>query len=129
MASVFIIENDKLLQELYEKILINNGFQVIGKEASGNAAIAKLRSFSEMPDVILMDYRMPKKNGIEITKEILNIDKDARIIIISGDLTIENEVLKEGAKLFLSKPFSYHELVKEINRLSNQFCNTTKVMP
>ena len=129
MASVFIIENDISLQELYEKILENNGFQVIGKESSGNAAITKLKSFSEMPDVILMDYRMPKMNGIETTKEILDIDENARIIMISGDLTIEDEVLRQGAKIFIKKPFSYHELVKGISRLSNQFYNTTKVIP
>jgi len=129
MPSIFIIENDKSLQQLYEKILENNGFKVIGKESSGGAAIVKLKSFSEMPDVILMDYRMPKKNGIETTREILNFDKNARIIIISGDLTIENEVLNQGAKLFIKKPFSYHELVKGINMLSNQFYNSTKAIP
>lgn len=129
MPSVFIIENDISLQSLYEKILESNGFQVVGKETSGSAAIASLKSISKMPDIILMDYRMPKKNGIETTKEILQIDKNARIIIISGDLTVESEVLRQGAKLFIKKPFSYHELVKGIDRLSNKCNNTTKVIP
>ena len=129
MPSVFIIENDLSLQQLYEKILESNGIQIIGKESSGSAAITRLRSFSELPDVILMDYRMPKKNGIETTKEILNINENARIIMISGDLSIENEVLREGAKMFIKKPFSYHELVRGINKLSNQYYNKSKVMP
>ncbi|MFX1274029.1 MAG: response regulator [Promethearchaeota archaeon] len=127
MTSVFIIENDPTLQELYEKILENNGFQVVGKVSSGIDAIAQYQLFSIKPDVVIMDYRMPMKNGVETTKEILEIDNNARIIIISGDLTVEDEVLKQGAKKFLKKPFSYHQLVSEIDKLSNTMYDVPKI--
>lgn len=127
MPTVFIIENDPTLQELYEKILMNNGFQVIGKASSGIDAIVQYKLFSKKPDVIIMDYRMPIKNGIETTKELLDIDSNARIIIISGDLTVEDEVLKQGAKKFLKKPFSYHQLVREIDELSANIYDAPKI--
>ena len=50
------------------------GYSVIGKAKNGQEAVDMYRSFSNKPDVIIMDHRMPVKDGIEATKEILQIN-------------------------------------------------------
>ena len=77
------------------------------------------KSFIEKPDIILMDHRMPIKNGIEVVKEILQIDSNSKIIFASADSTIKSEALSIGAVSFLEKPFSMNTLINEIKKVIN----------
>ncbi len=45
--------------------------------------------FTTKPDLVIMDYYMPNKNGIEALQVILELDKTAKVIIVSGDPTIK----------------------------------------
>ncbi|MFX1260119.1 MAG: response regulator [Promethearchaeota archaeon] len=88
-----------------------SGFQVLGVANNGEEAVLMFKSFSIKPDIILMDHRMPVKNGIETTKEILKIDNSAYIIFVSADLSVKEDSLSIGAKLFIEKPFSLDKLI------------------
>ncbi len=59
---------------------------------------------------------MPNKSGIEASKEILQIDKNIKIIFVSADTTIKEEVLAFGAFSFWDKPFLIESLVADIKR-------------
>ena len=100
---------------LYEKFLTLSGFQVIGTANNGEEAVYMFNSFSEKPNIILMDHRMPIKNGIEATKEIFQIANSVKIIFVSADKTIKQEALSLGIAGFLEKPFSLNNLVVKIN--------------
>lgn len=124
MATIFIIEDDLALQKLYELMLKIKGFNVIGVANNGEIAVLMYESFTDKPDVILMDYRMPLKNGLEATKEILEIDKKrkSKVIFVSADKSIKEKAISMGAISFVKKPFSHERLVNEINnalRISN----------
>ena len=95
------------------------GHSVIGSASNGKIAIEIYRTLIEKPDLILMDYRMPLKNGIETTKEILEIDKNSKIIFISADYSVKNEALSLGVIAFLEKPFLYETLINSINNSIN----------
>ena len=56
---------------------------MIGKVNNGEEAVNLYRTFSNKPEIILMDHRMPIKNGIEATKAIIKINKNALIILLS----------------------------------------------
>ena len=75
------------------------------------------KSFHEKPDVILMDHRMPIKDGIKATKEILDIDENTNIIFTSGDKSIREEALSMGITGFLDKPFPLEQLIKKIKAI------------
>lgn len=105
------------MQILYKKILEYGGFKVLDTAITGEEAITKYKEFKKKPDIILLDYRMPMKNGFEITKEILNIDEEAIIIIASGDAKARSLALEIGAKRFLKKPFTSEKLLTEIKDL------------
>ena len=70
-----------------------------------------------------MDHRMPVKNGIEATKEILKINNTTKIIFISADRTIKEEVLSLGVVSFIDKPFKIYVLVDVINKALSRKCH------
>ena len=105
MVKVFIVDDDQSLQRLYILILKEAGFEIIDTALNGKAAVDKYRRFNDKPDIILMDHRMPIKNGIDAMKEILEINKHEKIIFASADITIKQSVLSLGAYAFLDKPF------------------------
>ena len=64
------------------------------------------------PDIIFLDIHMPGKSGLELIKDIMEIDPDAVIIVLSADSSAENvmKALEEGAAGFLSKPPSKNKI-------------------
>ncbi len=117
MTTVFIVEDDKSIQALYSKILDLVGFSVIGIANNGAEAVEMFKVFIKKPDVILMDHRMPIKNGIEATKEILQIHTDQKVIFASADKTVYQEAISIGSAGFIDKPFSLDRLVKTIKEI------------
>ena len=80
------------------------------------------KAFSDKPKVILMDHRMPKKNGIDASKEILKLDKNVKIIFITADNSIKEEALSIGAFSYIDKPFMIEDLIEDINNALNTDC-------
>ncbi len=95
------------------------GFQIIGVAKNGQEAVDKFKLFSEKPDIIIMDHRMPIKSGIDATKEIISLGKNPKIIFASADKTVREEALSIGAADFIEKPFDFEELVKKIKEVLN----------
>ena len=117
MISVLIVEDDLSLQHLYGLMLNTFGFKVLAKVSNGKEAIDVFLSLDNKPDVILMDHRMPVKNGIDTTKEILSFNSHSKVIFISADKSIKKEALSIGAALFIEKPFSVNQLHEEITKI------------
>ena len=119
IKTIFIAEDDRDLQRLYELLLNMSGFQVLGIANNGDEAIKMFKSFQERPDIIILDYRMPIKNGIDALNEILEIDGSSKIIFASADKTIKEEVYLQGAMGFLDKPFTHKKLINILNNCLN----------
>jgi two-component system chemotaxis response regulator CheY len=115
MKSVFLVEDDVFILRLYEIFLGTAKISVIGKAKNGEEAVNSYKLMSRKPDLIIMDNRMPVKNGIEALKEILEIDRHAKIMIVSADRSIEKIAKSVGAIAFMEKPFSMEILVESIN--------------
>lgn len=77
---------------------------------------------NNMPDLVLLDIRMPKPDGNEILKEIFKFNKKLNVIMISGSATGEDamEALNEGAYNFISKPFDITHLRRLVAECINQ---------
>lgn len=80
MEQVFVVEDEPSLQFFCEQIITLNGFKLVGIAEDREEAVEKYKTFSEKPKVILMDHRMPKKNGIEASKKFLQMDDKVKII-------------------------------------------------
>lgn len=121
MVNILIVEDDHSLRILYEKALKLNGYNVIGSAKDGEEAVNLYKDLKDKTEIILMDHRMPIKNGIEATKEILaNSSKNKpKIIFASADKTIKKIALSIGAISFKDKPFSLERLFKNIEKSLN----------
>ncbi len=120
MATVFIVDDDLSIMKLIKMLLEGNGFQVVGTALNGQIAIDKIRTLSEKPDVVIMDYRMPIKNGIEATVEIMKMSNRSKIIFASADDEIKEEALEVGVLSVVSKPFNFEELLSSIKNSLNE---------
>jgi two-component system chemotaxis response regulator CheY len=90
----------------------------MAKAYDGEEAINIFKSLSNKPDIILMDHRMPVKNGLETTKELLDLDPTSKIIFVSADYTARNLAFEIGAIDFLEKPIDLDTLVSIIKKYS-----------
>jgi DNA-binding NarL/FixJ family response regulator len=83
---------------------------VIGEAVNGVEAIAKYKALK--PDLLILDISMPDMNGMEAVKEIIKIDADAKIVILSmyDDEDYISQCIENGVKGFVVKSESVNEL-------------------
>jgi len=74
------------------------------------------KSFPVKPDIILMDHRMPIKNGLDASREILEMDNHSMIILASADKSVRKEALSIGVLSFKDKPFTLQRLFNNIEK-------------
>lgn len=117
MPEVMIVEDDFVLQDLYEASLSVAGYHICAQAFDGQGAVDALRREEAHPDLIIMDHRMPVLSGLEATREILELDPSARIVMVSADSSVSEAALAAGALAFLPKPFPLGELLKLLERL------------
>ncbi|HAG69972.1 MAG TPA: two-component system response regulator [Lachnospiraceae bacterium] len=101
----FLICDDSILARKKLVDTLNSlGYEDVISVANGDEAVNSYKT--EKPDVVILDIVMPVKDGITATREIIEYDKDALIIISSsvGTQSHLKEVIKAGAKDFIQKP-------------------------
>ena len=119
MVRVLIVEDDVSLRNLYRIALKLKGHDVIGTAGDGIEAVDMFKNFSIKPDIILMDHRMPGKNGLDATREIMKMNGKSKVIFASADKSVREEAISLGARSFKSKPFSLEKLCSNIKKAMN----------
>lgn len=105
MATVLIVDDAAFMRLMLRKIIIVAGHDVIGEAGDGDTAIELYRELD--PDLTTLDITMPGKDGIEVLREILTFDPEARVVMCSalGQQSKVVESMKIGALDFVEKPF------------------------
>ncbi|MBQ7563385.1 MAG: response regulator [Lachnospiraceae bacterium] len=101
----FLVCDDSILaRKKLSDTLSSLGYTNVVSVSNGEEAVNLYKL--EKPDVVILDIVMPVKDGITATKEIIEFDKNALIIISSsvGTQSHLKEVIKAGAKDFIQKP-------------------------
>ncbi|MHA1983790.1 MAG: response regulator [Candidatus Hodarchaeales archaeon] len=114
-----IVDDETDLVTLFDEFLSLIGHQVVGKAFDGEEAIKIINNFTSPPDLIILDHRMPKKDGLATAREILNNNSKIKILILSADARIRDEFLALGVTDFIEKPISLNNLKERLERLSN----------
>lgn len=119
MATIFIIDDEETIQFLYKEGLSLEGHKIIGTAHDGLRAIEDISKLKKYPDVIILDHRMPIKNGLDTLKEMKQYKIIAKSIIlfITADPTVREEASKLGVTTFIQKPFSIIKLGKMISEI------------
>jgi len=117
-TKILIIEDEKAVREMLCFNLKNNGFEILEAEDS-NSALDALKE-NEI-NLILLDWMLPGKQGIEISRLIRSSSeiKDIPIIMLTAKSDESDKVLglESGADDYVTKPFSPKELVARIKAL------------
>lgn len=112
---VFVVEDEPAFISLYEELFRLHGLEFAGYATDGVEAIRKMATGVD-PDIVLIDHRLPLKDGISTMKELLSADGSLPIVFVSADISVRKEALANGARTFLLKPFSKAELFDAIDR-------------
>ncbi|GIV33863.1 MAG: sigma-54-dependent Fis family transcriptional regulator [Chitinophagales bacterium] len=110
MARILIIDDEKAIRKTIREILEYEGYQVDEAE-NGMDGLKMLQN--DHYDILLLDIKMPKMDGMEVLEEALKLVPDLPVVMISGHGTIENavEAVKKGAYDFISKPPDLNRLL------------------
>ncbi|HEY5097317.1 MAG TPA: response regulator transcription factor [Acidimicrobiales bacterium] len=116
---VLVAEDDPGLRSVLERGLREQGY-VVDAVADGTDALAYLRSYQY--EVAVLDWRMPKKTGIEVLTEMRRRGDRTAVLMLTARDTTEDRVegLNLGADDYLVKPFSFAELVARITALQRR---------
>ena len=122
-GKIFIIEDEPSIIQLVQHNLEKNGF-LVSSSLNGNDGLKELKKFQ--PDLLLLDWMLPDFSGIEICKNIRkdNSFKNLPVIMLTAKGEEEDKIkgLDSGVDDYLTKPFSFNELmarIKAVLRRSN----------
>jgi two-component system chemotaxis response regulator CheY len=121
MARIFLVDDEPYIQALYGDILSRAGHEVVETAYNGEEAVLKYELIAPKPELVLMDHRMPLKNGLDATREIVAMHPQACVLFVSADQTVREKVKGVGAAAFIEKPFNLVELLQTIDRLVGQW--------
>ncbi|MFX0095489.1 MAG: response regulator transcription factor, partial [Candidatus Hodarchaeota archaeon] len=120
IAKLFIVDDEISIVNLFEIYLKRKGHKIVAKAHNGEEAIKLFKTLSIRPDIVIMDIRMPIKDGLTAARELCIIDPTCKIIFISADFTMRSQALSIGTA-FLEKPTNFPELLALINRITTPF--------
>lgn len=109
MKSVLIIDDDPLIRKTLSGHLSKQGFEVHLAE-EGEEGVRKFREVG--PDVVLLDVRLPDIDGLEVLRQIRDLNKKTYVLMMTAydDMRTTVEAIKLGAFEYLVKPLNYIDL-------------------
>jgi DNA-binding NtrC family response regulator len=108
-GKVFLLDDEELIVTVLSKALKKEGYEIYAATET-HGVIDKIKSFN--PDLLLMDIRMPNRDGIDILKEIKGDGLSIPVVMLTADDTADTAVkaMKLGAADYLTKPFNTDEV-------------------
>ncbi len=110
--TILVTDDEKAILDFMEVVLKREGYTVISAD-SGETAL-EIYALKK-PDLVVLDLGMPGMGGKTALKQLIELDRDAKVIVASG--YADNDALEEieaGAKAFIQKPFAGSALLKQI---------------
>jgi CheY-like chemotaxis protein len=116
-GSVAIVDDEAELVRTYELLFKHRNIPLSFTALDGPEAMEKFMMANPRPDVVIIDYRLPSMNGLDLMRDILAIEPNTKIIFASGDHSVQQESIDAGANVFLKKPTSIKVITDTITRL------------
>ena len=114
MSRILIIDDDEMVLQTMQTLLQDSGYDVIAT-ADGPRGLELFKGHA--PDLVLLDLALPSMNGLEVLRKIRDIDRDVKIIMITGYGSEESSQVarRYGAYDFLQKPVGSKALLDKIH--------------
>jgi len=114
MGKIMIADDSGAIRLILKDILSIGEHEIVSEATDGAEAVDFYRN--DVPEILLLDLAMPKKDGLTVVKEIIQFDPTAKIILItaSDNQKIIQDCLDSGAVSYISKPFDFQSVLKAI---------------
>jgi two-component system response regulator AtoC len=115
MRTILVVDDETPILESLEMFLGEKGYRVI---TAATGAEGEMKFRQHHPDVVMLDIRLPDKNGLEILKEMLGIANPPKVIMMTAfqDMETTIEAMKSGAYEYLNKPLDAGEIERTVDR-------------
>jgi two-component system, NtrC family, response regulator AtoC len=117
--NILLIEDSASQREILQGFLSKKGFKIVTAQNGEEG----LRKYEENEiDLVISDFKMPLKNGLEVLREIKQLNPFAAVMIITAfsDVNDAVQVIKAGAADYILKPVDLEELYSKITQIGNQ---------
>jgi len=113
---ILVVDDEDIVLESCQAVFELEGFEAL-LVPSADKALGAMKNNDF--DLLLVDVKMPKKDGMYLMQEVKKQRPDIPIIVMSGYYTTETiqEAIRMGAATFIAKPFEPDELVKIVRQV------------
>ena len=121
-----VVDDSPMAIQTISREIEQAGHSVIGQATSAAGAVKQYKELQ--PDMVTMDITMPEIDGIVAVKNIISLDKDADIIMVTshGQETLVAQALLVGAKGYILKPLNGDKLAETIAMIKNYAAQISK---
>jgi len=117
MIRLFIADDQLLVRQGIQRLLeLDRELEICGQAEDGAQTIARVRDLR--PDVLLLDVRMPRKNGLDVLRELGEALPPTIILTTFEDAEVVIEGIRAGARGFMLKDVSYEQLISAIRAVA-----------
>ena len=120
--TILLVDDEEYIRELGVELLSNVGYEVL-TATDGENALQLYRKEQQRIDLIILDLVIPGMGGKKCYEEILKINPQAKILIVSGYYSVNGpgkEAMEAGAKGFVGKPFDVSHMLKAVRDILDE---------
>jgi DNA-binding NtrC family response regulator len=106
--TILVVDDEPLIRFALSERLTDEGYRVIEADTAASA----LAKAADGVDLVLLDYKLPDGDGIEVLKRLKERDPDALVVLLTAHVSVELavEAMKQGAYHYANKPFNLDEV-------------------
>jgi len=114
-ARILVVDDERLIRRGLSQALKDLGYATDEAGTAGEAVAALGR---DMPDLVLLDYKLPDRSGIEVLREVQRTSPRTPVVMITAHASVGGavEAMKHGAYDYVGKPFELDELMQTVAR-------------
>jgi len=114
---VLVVDDEPLIRWSVTQTLMDTGCSVI-EAADGRGTIQALKDATTPIDVVLLDYRLPDSNNLQLLAKIRAMSPRSRVVLMTayGTPEVAAEALRLGAVCFVNKPLEMQEVANLVSR-------------
>jgi two-component system, chemotaxis family, chemotaxis protein CheY len=112
-GKILVVDDSALARRNLRQILEPAGYEVL---EAGDGLAALERYYLEKPDVVLLDLVMKGMYGLDVLRQLRQMDPGARVLVVSADVQSSSQELaaEAGARGFVNKPFDPGEILQAL---------------